>query len=171
MQSNGSLRGSEKGFRSCGWKAEGKFLMLLAVQHCILVILIYCSGEHREWKILSVRILYDDTKSRCSPCDISISLREMNGSVVFFLIIKNQTKITPPKQNKPPYLGHRHLTETSLPSPRGVMHILWTLFHWSTKLYGEANAGNSDMNPQLNLWQLGHLAAVRGQLGLNRGYN
>lgn len=77
----------------------------------------------------------------------------MNGSIVFFLIIKNkQTK----KQN------HTWDTDTSQkhPSPRGVMHILWMLFYHSTKLYGEANTGNSDMNPQLNLQQLGHLAAV-----------
>lgn len=107
-------------------------------------------------------MLHDDTKSHRIPWDISISLRGMNESVVFFLMIEKTTK---------PYLGHRHLTETLLPSPREVMHILWMLFYCSTKLLRGQNAGNSDIDSQPDLWQFGHLAAVRGQLGLDSGYN
>lgn len=73
-------------------------------------------------------MLHDDTKSHCIPRDISINLRGMNESIVLFLIIEKTTK---------PYLGHRQLTDTLLPSPREVNHILWMLFYWSTKLSGE----------------------------------
>lgn len=73
-------------------------------------------------------MLHDDTKSHCIPRDISINLRGMNESIVLFLIIEKTTK---------PYLGHRQLRDTLLPSPREVNHILWMLFYWSTKLSGE----------------------------------
>lgn len=87
-------------------------------------------------------MLHDDTKSHRIPRDISISLRGMNESVVFFLMIEKNTK---------PYLGHRHLRETLLPSPREVMHILWMLFYCSTKLLRGENAGNSDIDSQPDL--------------------
>lgn len=90
-------------------------------------------------------MLHDDTKSRCIPRDISISLRGMNESAVVFLIIE--------KKPTKPYLGHRHLTDTLLPSPREVNHIPWMLFYCSTKLSGTGgeNAANSDMNSQPDL--------------------
>lgn len=107
-------------------------------------------------------MLHDDTKSHCSPRDTSISLKGMNESVVFFLIIeKKDHKVIPGTQTP-------HIL---LPSPREVNHILWLVFYCSTKMLGGENAGNSDMNSQPDLWQFGHLAAVRGQLGLDRGYN
>lgn len=72
-------------------------------------------------------MLHDNTKSHCMPHHSSISMRGMNESVVFFLRIEQTTK---------PYLGHRHLADTLLPSPRQVNHILWMLFCCSTKLSG-----------------------------------
>lgn len=107
-------------------------------------------------------MLHDDTKSHCIPRDISISLRGMSESVVFFLIIEKTTK---------PYLEHRHLTDILLPSPREVNHILWLLFYCSTKLSGGRECWKQWHEFSPDLWQFGHLAAVWGQLGLDRGYN